>query len=87
MSQHWKYSVLDQVITVSVSGKHHMLPSAADSGTHLQDRYLRLARYRQATLVCCAYDSEVRRGIKISSTNTTGATDAECSCTRVSVQR
>jgi hypothetical protein len=59
-----KHSRSAQVIRRTGSGKHQLLPSAEDSGIHLRDLYLRLARYRQVALTCFAvsirYDTVLR---------------------------
>lgn len=74
---------LGQVITVSGSGKHHKLLSAADSGGHLEGSVPATCKVspRRRDMLHAA-----RCGITISPPGWLGATSAERLCSTVSVQ-
>lgn len=54
MARQVKHSRSAQVIRGTGSGIRQLLPSAEDSGIHLRDLHLRLARCRQVALTCFA---------------------------------
>lgn len=86
MAQRVKHGSCVQVITATGSGKYHRLPSAGDSKLHLQDLYLRPARYRRVGCGMLHRQCSAQCGIKINSADGTGATNTEHSCPPVSVR-